>query len=109
MCLLVPGWKCGLSDFLSALFHSYEMVVYVWQWFIDCLQVCERTNNEVHGIAKGVGGGADILAEAIPRQKVAEHECFQFDWSLQTRPNRVDFSHVSVNFGELWTGQSGGL
>ena len=49
------------------------MVVCVWQWLIDCRQVCDRTNDEVLFISKGVGGGADILAEAILLQEADEH------------------------------------
>ena len=51
----------------------YEMVVCVWQWLIDCLHVCERTNDEVQFISNGVGGCSDILAEAILLQEAVKH------------------------------------
>ena len=65
-------WKC---DFLFSWFHSYETVVCVWQWLIDCLQFCERANDKVQSISKGVGGGAKILAEAILLQEAVEYHC----------------------------------
>ena len=49
------------------------MVVYVWQWIVDCLKACERTNDEVQCISKRVGGGAYILAQAILSQETVEY------------------------------------
>ena len=49
--------------------------------FSDCLQVCERTTDEVQCISKSVG--ADILAEAILPQEATEHQCFQFEVSKE--------------------------